>query len=114
MKRQAIDHLKPELVYPAQFSDIQTEIQSKSLRALVADNGSFYAMFKLNEEITTKVVNALITELVILSNNPNPIVVLKTKPLQAVWSAFFESYERKAQKTDTIFILLSIKTRIET
>ena len=93
---QAIDH-KPELVDPAQFS----EIQGKTFRALVAINGSFYSMFKLNEEITKKVVNALITELIILSNNPNPITVLKTKPLQAVWSAFFESYECKAQKTDT-------------
>jgi len=88
---------KPELVNPAQFS----EIQGKTFRALVSNNGSFYSMYKLNEEITKKVVNALITELIILSNNPNPITVLKTKPLQAVWDAFFESYQCKAQKTDT-------------
>ena len=92
---QATDHFNP--VNPAQF----TEIQGKTFRALVDVNGSFYSMYKLNEEITQKVVNALITELIILSNNPNPITALKTKPLQAVWGAFFESYECKAQKTDT-------------
>ena len=76
-------------------------ISDNTFHALVKDGKPFYAMRALNRKITDKVLIALIEELILLRDEANPIAALKTKPLQAVWSGFFESYECKAQKTDT-------------
>ena len=63
-------------------------ISDNTFHALVKDGNPFYAMRQLNQTITNKLLGSLIDELILLRDEANPI--------------------------DCIFILLSIKTRIET
>ena len=76
-------------------------ISANTFHALVKEGNPFYAMRQLNASITNKILGSLIDELILLRDEANPITVLKTKPLQAVWSAFFESYDGKTAKTLT-------------
>ena len=76
-------------------------LSDKTFHALVKDGKPFYAMRALNRKITDKVLIALIEELILLRDEANPVVVLKTIPLQAVWSAFFESYDGTTTKSLT-------------
>ena len=80
-----------------QFSEISDNVFNE----LVKDGKPFYAMRALNRKITDKVLIALIEELILLRDEANPITVLKTIPLQAVWSAFFESYDGTTTKSLT-------------
>ena len=76
-------------------------LSDNTFHALVKDGKPFYAMRALNRKITDKVLIALIEELILLRDEANPITVLKTIPLQAVWSAFFESYDGTTTKSFT-------------
>ena len=80
-----------------QFSEISDNVFNE----LVKDGKPFFAMRALNRKITDKVLIALIEELILLRDEANPVVVLKTIPLQAVWSAFFESYDGTTTKSLT-------------
>ena len=76
-------------------------ISDKTFHALVKEKGAFFSMRALNRKITDKVLIALIEELILLRDEANPITVLKAIPLQAVWSAFFESYDGTTTKSLT-------------
>ena len=76
-------------------------LSDKTFHALVKEKGAFFSMRALNRKITDKVLIALIEELILLRDEANPITVLKTIPLQAVWSGFFESYDGTTTKSLT-------------
>jgi hypothetical protein len=76
-------------------------LSDNTFDALVKEGKPFFALRQLNAAITNKLLGSLIDELILLRNNPDPITALKTKPLQAVWSAFFESYDGTTTKSLT-------------
>ena len=76
-------------------------ISCNTFNELVKEKGAFFSMRALNRQITDKVLIALIEELILLRDEVNPIAVLKTIPLQAVWSAFFDSYDGTTTKSLT-------------
>jgi len=97
---QATDH-KPELVNPASMQDTINSIRGKAFEALCQKDGAFSCMFALNPMLTGDLVQSLLDFFIVNSDEPHPIDILKNEPSKTIWSAFFESYECKAQKSDT-------------
>ena len=101
---QAIDH-KPELVNPAQFSEIQgktiNSIRGKAYESLCGTDGAFSCMFALNPMITGDVVNALLDFFIVNSDEPHPIEIMKNEPSKTIWQSFFRAYQEPSQATDS-------------
>jgi len=77
------------------------QIRGRAFEALCGTDGAFSCMFALNPMITGDLVQSLLDFFIVNCDEPNPIDILKNEPSKTIWSAFFESYESKAQKSDT-------------